>query len=556
MLAPIEAIKDLLTGNIWDKFKEMIEPYAVINSIILITLNLALVYPALGSLAENPFFTALGNASDGWKLAIGTVFLFVLSFIINNLSTFGLDFASGEVLRESPWIGKTLLKRQRKHYDKYDKAFSDKTNKDEIRNQSAFHLAYEFPVKENELGLTRLGNLLQSPASYVYHQYGVSLKLAWPIISKDLKDDDKGIKSIQGNWTSLLFFTSLYTIIIFIIMELIFISAIGGEALNIWSVLILLVFAAVCYSTSLVKARSWGEGMREIFDLHIRELYLGLGLEGLKDLTPHDAEFKENWADVFSWLAYGALPLDKKYSKEEWYAPKSNPSVETWPKLKHPMFLQVEALPRLIKNEGFLKKIGRDNIYFNKTVEYFFALTNSSSGEEQLPGKEVYFLVQDIGVTLPEEVPASLSGFGKDNKPPAFTDVTVIGRKQAGKPAGLLFPLGEISPGSSKVLKYSFNSALAKIDTSLKIGDIKSGANASIDFLDFYLEQDAQKGFLGVELLDDEGLILKGRVELFPSLEGTYPPEKEISTDNRKGKWVLDIPEKTEKIRVFLSQAS
>ena len=75
--ASIEAIKDLLTGSIWDKFKEFIEPYALINAIILITLNLALVYPVMGGVADNAFLAALAKASIEWKLAAGAIVLFI-----------------------------------------------------------------------------------------------------------------------------------------------------------------------------------------------------------------------------------------------------------------------------------------------------------------------------------------------------------------------------------------------------------------------------------------------------------------------------------------------
>ena len=557
--APIEAIKDLLTGSIWDKFKEMIEPYALVNAIVFLALNLALVYPAMGTLAGNPFFTTLAGASDIWKLAAGTIVLFVFSYLINHLSSFSLDFASGEIFRDSPIIGKQLRKWQKGRYNKLEReAKKRKVPTDEIRykrDKAAFRLAYEFPVKETELGLTRLGNLLLNPSSYVAHQYGASMQLAWPILQGKLNDDDKNLKSVQGNWTALLFFSSLYGLLIFIAIELICVSFFGGQGIDVWQIVVLLAFAGICYYASLEEARQWGGGMRHVFDSHVREFFADLGMDGLKDLTPASSEFNSSWEDVLSWLAYGAVGGDEYLPQQKWYVADPKPVPEEWPKLKKPAFLNVEVFPRFTRKEQFSKKDGEAYICVEKTVEYLFAVTNASTGENPLSGKEAYLLIQDDGVTPPDTVAGTLSSPGNDNASPAFGEIPIQGKRKAGKPAGVLFPLGDVPPGSSRVLTYSFDSVLAKVTLDVEINRVELGKDTHGQFMDIFPGPIAQEASLHIEMLDDAQTILNPCAGLYPEQEG-YPPMGNMSAGGRIGDWQLALPVGLEKIRIRADQVS
>lgn len=44
-LPNIDTIKDLISGSFSDKLKAFIEPHALVNAAIFLTLNLALVFP-------------------------------------------------------------------------------------------------------------------------------------------------------------------------------------------------------------------------------------------------------------------------------------------------------------------------------------------------------------------------------------------------------------------------------------------------------------------------------------------------------------------------------
>jgi hypothetical protein len=373
--APIEAIKDLLTGNIWDKFKEMIEPYALINAIIFLALNLALVFPALGGLAANPFIAALATASDVWKLAASTIVLFIFSYLINHLNGLSINFASGELFRKFPIISGLLKLFQTLRYKNLEtisRSLNNVGNKDikesdiAKRDTTTFKLAYEFSVMESEIGLTRLGDLLLCTPSYVSHQYGASMQLVWPILRDKLQDDDKTVKSIQSNWTALQFFTSLYGILILLVVEILMVAVLGGKAANPWHLVGLLFFAGISYYASLGEARAWDSEVRHIFDSHIPEFFSDFRMDGLQDLNPASSDFKSNWKDVLCWLAYGAIRPDIFKPKPAWYKTETALKPDQTQTVKTPEKINVTTLSTSVNWEESTSKDGQEFTFYER----------------------------------------------------------------------------------------------------------------------------------------------------------------------------------------------
>lgn len=565
-LVPISSLKDILTGSVWDKFKELIEPYALVNGIIFIFLNLVMVYPNAGvsdatsviGLLTNATTTDEGNL-DIWSLVAGTIIVFVLSFLINHLSAFFLDLVSGEVYRNSPIIGKWLLNQQKNIFQKLqDELKNEESADDELRTRSEkakFRLAYEFPVRNEDLGLTKLGNLLLNPPSYVAYQYGLSMQLVWPIIQEQLKEDNKTLKSIQGNWISLLFFVSLFGILAFVAIELVFVFLFGGGFPG-WQILTLLGFAVICSYATLEKARQWGRGMRHIFDAHVKEVFTDLGMDGLKDLTPADDDYKKRWQEVLGWLAYGANWEVRYHPDQAWYQIKAEPTPDAWPKLKHPDFLKVESMPRFVSRELFAERSGKTYVGFEKTVEYLFAITNASAGDNQLSGQDAYLLVQDSDVTPPQVVNGNISKPKIKGGATVFEESTVVGRRREGKPAGLLLPLGDIPPGHSRVLTYSIDSVLAQVSLDVDITKVElSQANNGYFIHVFPVKAVKNRTITAkVELLtDDTQAKLNDRAIIFP-IKGE-PVKGEVVEDKRIGTWkFMSISNEAEKIRFKIVQ--
>lgn len=559
-LVPINPLKDVLTGSIWDKFKELIEPYALINAIIFIVLNLVLVLPAAGNPETDSFIGLFTNTAtfdagnlDVWSLVVGTILVFIFSYIINNLNTFFLDFASGEIYRNSPIIGKYLKTRQVKRYTKIEKnakrdiveGSSEQERFD--RDKAAFQLAYEFPFHETELGLTGLGNILLNPASYIKHQYGVSMQLAWPFIQERLLDDNKKLKTVQGNWVSLQFFTSLSGLFILVAIEIILTGRLFVNQLL--QIATLMIFFGICHYVALEKARQWGRGIRRIFDSHIKEVFTDLGMEALKDLTPASENFKSNWENVMGWLAYGPITVFDYRPQKTWY--KADTPQE-WPKLKHPEFLKVESLPRFSKEIMVSPKV--DGAYVS--IEYLFAITNLSTGENPLSGKDSYLIIQDDGMEPPDIVMGKLLKPKTNRTSIDFDETDVMGKLQHGKPPGLLFLMGEIPPGSSCVLKYSIVSRILAVKSTVLIEKIEHNKSQQTaqTFIDIFPKKTEGKSNidLEVEILDDTKSTLNSIAELIPAPPDTKTThEGERSSNQRSATWHLPLYSgKPEKIRI------
>jgi hypothetical protein len=76
-------------------------------------------------------------------------------------------------------------------------------NEDWAAEDAADKLAYEFPDEERDLAPTRLGNILLSPASYTYRQYGARLDTIWPILARKIDADFR--KQIDGEMEAIIF---------------------------------------------------------------------------------------------------------------------------------------------------------------------------------------------------------------------------------------------------------------------------------------------------------------------------------------------------------------
>lgn len=572
---PIDAIKELVTGSVWDKFKEMIEPYALINAIVFMVLNLALVYPAWGGLQKNPFVEAFAAVSDVWKLAAGTIILFVLSYLINHLSTFSLNFASGEVFRNSALIGPMLKARQEKVFDqllaiamsgdsppeapkKTDKRaeasaeqpreakHAEEPSPEEptrARDEAAFRLAYEFPVDRSELALSRLGNLLMSAPSYIYHQYGASMQLAWPVLQEHLSGDDNTSKAIQKNWDSLGFFANLYGLLILVAIEVILAVGWGMTSSEILQMLLLVASAALCYSASLEKARQWGKAMRRAFDSHLKDVFDDLGMLALKDLTPASKDLQPSWRNVMGWLAYGAHEEFKYKAQPTWYKPASSP-----PKLTYPGFLEVKLLAQELGSKTSIRRHNNRSASLTRPLRYLFGITNIGKGVVPPSGREAYLLVEDRTAILPPGLTGHLYKQRRGHSL-AYFPFHVKGTRQAGDPDCLLFPLGDIPAGCSCILEYSVDSRIGTVaaDVDLDKVSIRSSNRgcAADQFLDASLKKNGKsmRAKLQVQLLGDSPWEMNSIAELVPA--AGEKPEKLPGVAESKSLYTWEFPVKT-----------
>jgi hypothetical protein len=506
-LPTIDTMKDLLTGSLSSRFQALIEPYALVNAGVFLTLNLTLVYSQMsGPQAGSQLLAAIAALSAAWQVVLTTFLLFLLSYLINNLSRFFLDLTSTEVFRDSPWIGTYLKNIHIKRFQNLTSAMNgleDKNAKLQEMSESAYFLAYHYPVEENEIGLSKLGNLLISPASYVSHQYGASMDLIWPIIHEKVGDDDKTVGILQGNWTSLQFFSSLQVLLVIVSLELLSIFVFLGGHMPWLPILALLLGAGICYYLSLDKALQWGRSVRRVFDSHMKDVFPELGMNGLKDITPSAEKLKNYMKDISNWLAYGAMGKGGN-ANEEWYKIPTVPPPETWPKLKYPAFLSVESVKSI--TGPLLQTEPSGYLYFEKQVDYMFAISNTNSGEYSVTGENAYLLVQDKGIVSPATVKGTLSETQQQGNSIRFKVLHVLGVLQAKEPPSLLFPLDNIAPGHSRILRFSCQtpaSARVKLDKTKLSMEVLPNKGVGFHFeLRPQINNENQKTSVTVEVLD------------------------------------------------------
>jgi hypothetical protein len=190
-----------------------------------------------------------------------------------------------------------------------------------------------------------------------------------------------------------------------------------------------------------------------------------------------------------------------------------------------------------------------------------FAVTNTSSGENPLAGKDSFILIRDKDISLPAQVNGRLLKTKYGGATLSFERIDVLGQRQSGDPDGLLFPLGEIAPGHSRVLGYSLEFQIATVASNVAIEkiELKPSELGSEEFIDISLKQltQAQVVDLSVEMIDDSTVPLNSRAEAFslPAIPADFEGDFKgmMSLENRKGEWSLQLkPDKPKLLRIRL----
>jgi hypothetical protein len=556
-LPAIDTIKDLLTGSTTDKLKEFIEPFALVNAGIFLILNLALVLPMLDVASGDQFVATIFGWSGAWLAVIGSVTVLLLSYVINNLNSFFLDLISAEVFRKTPFLGPALLGRQRIRFhelkDSLDgespednKSSSDKSSKDtlqkqiqrEERNERAYRLAYEFPAREAELGLNRLGNLLLSPGSYVSHQYGASTEIVWPILHESLGNDSKLIKPVQESWNSLQFFTTLSALLLVVMVEIILVGIYGSQLTSqtlLRQLILLLLGVLTSYYLASQKARRWGSALRRVFDANMDTALEQLGMESLKGINPSSPELKAAWKKVSTWLAYGAIREEIKADPNWYKAPSELKPLQ----LSHPDYLSVDPFSQYELTATASKD--RKKYDLHEGMRYRFALSNTKLDEKAPSGKGAYLIARDKRLSpSAEPAPAKLyinSDYGYGTSL-GNRIIDIQGEWETGDPPGILFPLGNIIPGSSRILRFENKVHLGAVEVDppgyvQNVQIVKAEEDYELRLKPSITFVSGSRLSVQIELMPEAQLELGMRAFFDKIVKG------KLEGSNRKGKWTF-----------------
>jgi hypothetical protein len=457
-LPVLSSLTELLTGTVTDEFKKLIQPASLVAAAIFMALNLVLIFPPLIAHRIAPA-VALEALPAAWQIALGTLTLFALGYLINSLGGFFLDVLNGNAFRKSPLVYAWLRECQKRVFTNLQKKLNPPESGAEPDSneqaRAAYQLAYEFPREETELAPTSLGNILLSGSSYIWHQYGVHLDTIWSAMSLVLKEDEELSKRLREGRDALTFLASLMVLLLVVAIELVVVGSVLLQPLHaILGVPAILLAAYAVYRAAAHKAMAWSRDVRTAFDL-----YLDAVAEGKLKLKPLPLQKfedrKDRWKAVSRWLAYGATdltPFPSASQVKDWYpaVPPDPPVFE----VQHPPTVSVEkqCMPRRCSSKDL------DNPdtkwYFGQIADYLFFVTNTESGEHALPAVGIGLLVTDSRLSVEQKIEGKLD-VGCSSQAKNKGSSTITAKWHPSKPPALFWSLGDIPARSTCTLCYT-----------------------------------------------------------------------------------------------------
>ena len=450
----LSSIGSLLSGTSIEEFKKLFQPASLVAAALFLALNLVFVYPFLIEQRVH-FVLVLQSMGAVAQLALLSLLILAVGYLIASLGPSFLSLVTGNSLRDARLVQDTFTRRERARFQKL---------KDDLRSQDksvqawALHkLAFEFPLEAERFAPSRLGNAVDSVASYTWHQYGADLDTLWPVMDQALKDKNPEMQArIQQSQTSLTFFASLVVLLLLVLLELLVLRvALGrpGATAVLAMGALLLLSAHLVYRAAVRAALAWSRDMRAAFDLYTAEVETSLGLRTLEGMD-REEKGRDRLQRVSWWLAHGAVAIpDKfKYMKPardpDWYQPATAPppdlTLTTAPGLKVQSRIQVvDEWDQRWESEREVRLPGR-------IIQYLLAVSNEQSGENAQVAGGSFVIVQDARLpALPDSVSGTLTGASAGSPPPP-----IHGQRLPGSPGALLWDLGDIPPQASRLLSY------------------------------------------------------------------------------------------------------
>jgi hypothetical protein len=241
-----------------------------------------------------------GLSAQIMVLAGAFILITVLAYLLLPLTRPMIRFCEGYwPLRLQSWfIDLPLLGESKIWQQKSDKcARAEAAENWQVYNHLHVQLFYSFPLRQDRLMPTRLGNTLRSAEDYSQAAYGMDCVFWWPRLWLLLpeavqKEVDESVKPMVAllNFSSLIAFVS--------ILGSLYLGYEGLWQEGLWIVIGGLVLAFVSYRLAVAQSRDYGEKIRSAVDLYRFDL-----LKALRQPLPAtlDDEIKL-WERLMLWL--------------------------------------------------------------------------------------------------------------------------------------------------------------------------------------------------------------------------------------------------------------
>lgn len=234
-----------------------------------------------------------------WFMVGFLITITVLAYLLKPFNRIMIRFYEGywpsltlrKVFTSLPFLGQKSIWKKKNH--QLPSAKKDQQRYDHLRTQ----LFYNYPLTEELIMPTRLGNTLRAAEEYSSIAYGMDSVFWWPRLWPLLPDTiRKDIDESSISLVALLNFTSLIvTVAIFGLYSL----RQAGLYWQAWLELLMgLTLAYISYGAAVLQAEDYGENIRAAIDLYRFSL-----LKALHQPLPktHDDE-NIYWKLLLSWL--------------------------------------------------------------------------------------------------------------------------------------------------------------------------------------------------------------------------------------------------------------
>jgi hypothetical protein len=461
-LPAISSLVSLLSESVGG-LKDLYRPASLVAAAYFALLHLVLIFPPLRDSGFLPI-VAFERLPTVWQVVLGTFILFTLAYILTVMAQSFLNLLNGQALHDVPELAAWFRRRQIARFKQHQDTIRHKANdKDWAAEDAADRLAYEFPDEERDIAPTRLGNILLSPASYTYRQYGARLDTIWPILFRKI-DDKELSKQITGEMEAITFLATMSILSVLMALEMALVVVWVGDSwwTFLWSPVLLLI-AMVFYYVTFPKARAWGLGIRTAFDQHLDLAREELELRELTD----PLEKQQRWRDVSAWLSIGALrkpspgtiintkPDDTPLLAQDpkWY--QSSEAVAKPLTVKYPPNVTVSDHSAVI--DEWLNTTDGDQPWHlaGQEIAYVIAVTNQ--GDERVIGT----CLQIVDTRLPA-LPVKVSGTLGAKNESSLEGFSIL--DASGSPQSLLWFLPPIPAGGTQVLRYQI-----RFDCSIRV---------------------------------------------------------------------------------------
>jgi hypothetical protein len=271
-------IADFLNGTVTESLKKLVQPAAVVPATFFVLLNLAFVYPAARGAGVAKSYAGLDK---NWQVVVLAAVILALGYLLLNAANGIIDLLAGQSWRQS---GLNWLLRKRQCNRRADLQARAKR---ENRLDPKWELATHFPSMslDQTIQATRLGNVLVATQQIIWKRYGLDIAAFWAHMeaNKELKEAPAMVAVKDEKATLDLLANLIFILALFGVEALIFYSARDRWNAALLS-LLAFVAAYVTYRIAVGSARSWGDAMEVVLDLHRAELRKGLGLRETDDL--------------------------------------------------------------------------------------------------------------------------------------------------------------------------------------------------------------------------------------------------------------------------------